>query len=79
LTLKDLYTPHPTKPDLWVYKGRTDDMLVLSSGEKVRPLPMEAIINTHPAVKDCLMVSLLLYVLEYLNYTDQFLLLHMSC
>ncbi|KAK2612056.1 hypothetical protein QQS21_001905 [Conoideocrella luteorostrata] len=57
LTYKDLYEPHPNKPDLWVYRGRTDDLLVMSNGEKVRPLAMEAIINSHPAVSACLMVG----------------------
>lgn len=33
-------------------------MLVLSNGEKVRPVAMEAIINSHPAVSSCLMVSI---------------------
>ena len=56
LTFKDLYAPHPTKSDLWIYKGRTDDLLVLSTGEKVRPLPIEAIVNSHPAIRDCLVV-----------------------
>jgi long-subunit acyl-CoA synthetase (AMP-forming) len=33
-------------------------MLVLSNGEKVRPVAMEAIINGHPAVSACLIVSM---------------------
>ncbi|KAJ5746276.1 Male sterility NAD-binding [Penicillium odoratum] len=57
LTFKDLYAPHPTKSDLWIYRGRTDDMLVLSNGEKVRPVAMEAIINSHPLVSACLIVG----------------------
>lgn len=56
LTFKDLYEKHPTKPGLWLYRGRTDDLLVMSNGEKVRPLAMEAIINSHPAVSCCVMV-----------------------
>ncbi|KAJ5508033.1 Male sterility NAD-binding [Penicillium freii] len=32
-------------------------MLVLSNGEKVRPVAMEAIINSHPAVSSCLVVG----------------------
>jgi long-subunit acyl-CoA synthetase (AMP-forming) len=57
-----LYEPHPTKPDTWLYRGRTDELLVLSNGEKVRPLAMEAIINSHSEVSACLMVS------AYLTY-----------
>lgn len=57
INLKDLYERHPTKPDLWLYRGRIDDMLVMSTGEKIRPLAMEAVINTHPAISACLIVS----------------------
>ncbi|MCJ1387732.1 hypothetical protein MMC18_000575 [Xylographa bjoerkii] len=57
MSLKDLYTRHPTKPDLWLYQGRTDDIVVLSNGEKIRPLAMEAIINSHPAISACLVVG----------------------
>ncbi|EER29953.1 putative NRPS-like protein biosynthetic cluster [Coccidioides posadasii str. Silveira] len=57
MTLKDLYAPHPTKPNLWIYRGRTDDMLVMSNGEKIHPLAAEAIINSHPAVSACLMLG----------------------
>jgi len=38
MSLKDLYTKHPTKPGLWRYKGRADDIIVLSNGEKIRML-----------------------------------------
>lgn len=57
MSLKDLYQPHPTKPGLWLYGGRTDDMIVLSSGEKAHPTSIEAIINQHPAIKSSLMVG----------------------
>ena len=29
----ELYAKHPTKPDLWKYNGRADDIMVLSNGE----------------------------------------------
>lgn len=32
----DLYVPHPSKPDLWHYRGRGDDIIVFLTGEKVR-------------------------------------------
>ncbi|KAI0429011.1 L-aminoadipate-semialdehyde dehydrogenase [Xylaria sp. FL1042] len=57
LCYKDLYEPHPTKPDMWLYRGRTDELLVMSNGEKIRPLAMEAIINSHPEVSACLMIG----------------------
>ncbi|KAF5878579.1 putative nrps-like enzyme protein [Botrytis fragariae] len=44
---KDLYSPHPTKPDLWIYKMRSDDMIPLSNGQIANPSIMEH------AVLDC--------------------------
>ena len=32
----DLFTPHPTNPDLWKIYGRADDQIMHSNGEKVR-------------------------------------------
>lgn len=57
INLKDLYVRHPTKPDLWAYKGRNDDIIVLSNGYKISPLDTEALITAHPAIEGCLMVS----------------------
>lgn len=53
---KDLYVKHPTKADHWAYKGRSDDVVVLSNGYKISPLDMEAFITTHPAINGCLVV-----------------------
>jgi acyl-CoA synthetase (AMP-forming)/AMP-acid ligase II len=41
----------------WQYKGRTDDLIVLSNGEKINPIPMEHIIQSHPSVKAALVVG----------------------
>ena len=57
VNLKDLYVKHPTKPGLWAYNGRNDDIVVLSNGYKISPLDTEALITTHPAIEGCLMVS----------------------
>ena len=57
VNLKDLYTKHPTKPDLWLYKCRNDDVLALSDGTKYSPLEVETTIMGHPAVKGCVVVS----------------------
>jgi len=57
VNLKDLYVKHPTKPGLWAYNGRNDDIVVLSNGYKISPLDTEALITTHPAIDGCLMVS----------------------
>ncbi|KAG8165060.1 hypothetical protein KVR01_005335 [Diaporthe batatas] len=49
--MKDLYSKHPTKEGLWLYRGRADDIIVFSTGEKLNPVDMETIIQSHPAVK----------------------------
>ncbi|KAF5354614.1 hypothetical protein D9757_012341 [Collybiopsis confluens] len=40
---KDLVVRHPTKPDLWRVFGRSDDQIMLSTGEKTNPTPIESI------------------------------------
>ncbi|KAI1630502.1 hypothetical protein EDD37DRAFT_672726 [Exophiala viscosa] len=54
---KDLFGLHPTNRNLWQYRGRTDDVLVLSNGEKLNPLGMEKIIESHPAVMGAIIVG----------------------
>ncbi|KAI9835516.1 MAG: hypothetical protein M1819_001967 [Sarea resinae] len=56
-SMKDLYSKHPTKPDLWMYRGRSDDVIVLSNGEKVQPVDIEGIMGTHPDVLSALVVG----------------------
>jgi hypothetical protein len=53
----DLFSKHPTKPDLWRYQGRTDDILVLSTGSNVNPLVTEGVLLTHPKVVSALLVG----------------------
>lgn len=53
----DLYTQHPTNPNLWKYHGRTDDVIVLSNGEKFNPVTMEVIIETHPLVSRAIVIG----------------------
>lgn len=55
--MKDIYEPHPTKPDLWRFSGRSDDIIVFSNGEKCNPLVMEGMITEHPAVKSALVTG----------------------
>ena len=54
INFKDLYMRHPTKPNLWAFKGRSDDLVVLSNGYKISPLETEAFITTHPDISGCL-------------------------
>ncbi len=54
---KDLYRPHPTKPNLWKFHGRTDDIIVLSNGEKFNPVTMEGIIQGHNLLQGAVIVG----------------------
>ncbi|CAN8099936.1 unnamed protein product [Discula destructiva] len=54
---KDLYRPHPTLPDHWVYHGRADNIIVFSNGEKLNPVTIEDIIMGHPGVKGAMVVG----------------------
>ncbi|KXT02248.1 hypothetical protein AC578_5081 [Pseudocercospora eumusae] len=57
VNLKDLYVKHPTKPDLWAFKGRSDDVVVLSNGYKISPLSLESFISTHQEIEGCLVIG----------------------
>ncbi|MCJ1330754.1 hypothetical protein MMC10_007441 [Thelotrema lepadinum] len=54
---KDLYDKHPTKPNHWKHQGRSDDVLVMSNGEKIVPGPMQDIMKEAPEVHDVLVVG----------------------
>ena len=54
-SINDLYLEHPTKPGLWKYRGRADDILTLTNGEKANLIAMEDLIGTHPAVRSVLL------------------------
>ncbi|TAQ86650.1 hypothetical protein B7494_g5036 [Chlorociboria aeruginascens] len=54
---KDLFKQHPTKPGLWKFHARRDDILVFSSGEKLNPLPMETSVTAIPGVGGALVVG----------------------
>ena len=54
---KDLFSKHPTKPNLWFYEGRSDDVIVFSNGEKFNPSGMEATLRTHPDVSRVIVVG----------------------
>ena len=54
---KDLFVRHPEKKDLWKYKGRLDDVIVFSNGEKFNPVSMENVVSTCPEVSGCVVVG----------------------
>ncbi|KAJ3578218.1 hypothetical protein NPX13_g2342 [Xylaria arbuscula] len=55
--MKDVYSPHPTKKDVWLYRGRTDDIISFTNGERINPYEMEGIIKAHPLVVAVLIVG----------------------
>lgn len=58
-SMQDLYEKHPdqAKPFLYRYKGRKDDVIVLSNGEKLSPALMEATLISHRLVKGAVLVG----------------------
>ncbi|KAI0795715.1 acetyl-CoA synthetase-like protein [Abortiporus biennis] len=51
----DLFLPHPTKPHLWKIYGRADDQIMLSTGEKTNPGPLERILQQDPHIQHAVM------------------------
>lgn len=51
---KDLYTPHPTKPGLWRYARRADDLFKLAWLTKVKAEDVENALERHAAVSRAL-------------------------
>ncbi|KAL8707220.1 MAG: hypothetical protein Q9220_007714 [cf. Caloplaca sp. 1 TL-2023] len=53
----DLFHKHPSKENLWLYAGRSDDVIVLSNGEKLNPLAMQSTMLAHPDVSGVLILG----------------------
>ena len=54
---KDVFTPHPSIPDVWKYVTRIDDRITLINGEKVLPLPIEGRLREDPLVREAAVVG----------------------
>ncbi|KAI1419426.1 hypothetical protein F5Y12DRAFT_778076 [Xylaria sp. FL1777] len=54
---KDLYKPHPTLADHWIYYGRSDNIIVFSNGEKLNPVTIEEIVSDHPELNGALVAG----------------------
>ncbi|KAF5348495.1 hypothetical protein D9756_009661 [Leucocoprinus leucothites] len=52
--VQDLLEAHPQNAKHVKILGRADDLIVLATGEKVRPTTMEQTVSEHPDVKDVL-------------------------
>ena len=55
--MRDLYSHPPGTEDGWVYRGRIDDVIVLSNGEKINPVDMERHVSSCPEVKSAIVVG----------------------
>ncbi|KAG5994521.1 putative NRPS-like protein biosynthetic cluster [Claviceps pusilla] len=53
----DLYKAHPTRKNNWRYRGRADDVIVFSNGEKLNPVTIEAGLTGHPLIRGALVVG----------------------
>ncbi|KAJ4367773.1 hypothetical protein N0V86_009895 [Didymella sp. IMI 355093] len=58
-SMNDLYSKHPdpTKPFLYRWCGRADDIIVLSNGEKLAPALMEAGLRSSPRIQGAMVVG----------------------
>ena len=55
---KDIFAKHPSVEDLWEYRGRLDDLIVLSTGEKLNPSVIEAVIlSSSSRIKSALVIG----------------------
>lgn len=54
---KDLWAAHPSKPNLWAYHGRADDIIVFGPGYMCNPITMEQHVANHSKVRAALMVG----------------------
>ena len=54
---RDLFSKHPTKPNHWLYEGRTDDIVVFSNGEKLNPQSIEQTVSQSPNVAAALVAG----------------------
>ncbi|KAL1793095.1 hypothetical protein ACET3X_008077 [Alternaria dauci] len=78
----DLFAPHPTIKDAWLYHSRADSQLTLITGKKFDPAPLEDAIATSPYLDDVLIFgnnrpfpgALLLRSEQASNMSDQELL-----
>ncbi|KAI4090749.1 MAG: hypothetical protein LQ344_004529 [Seirophora lacunosa] len=54
---RDLFQAHPTKPGLWRFYGRNDDIIVLGNSAKFFPVPMETKLQGHLLLSGALVIG----------------------
>jgi len=83
LATADLFAPHPSTKNAWLYHSRADSQLTLITGKKFDPAPLEDAIATSPYLADVLIFgndrpfpgALLLRSEQARNMSDEALLL----
>lgn len=55
--IKDVFSKHPTKENLWLYEGRLDDLIVFGNGTKHNPLAFEEQLRSNPLIKTALVIG----------------------
>lgn len=55
---KDLYRPHLTLANHWIYQGRSDNIIVFTNGEKLNPVSIENTMMNHPDIKGAVVVGM---------------------
>ncbi len=53
----DLFKPHISKPGLWSFSGRADDLILLSNGHKINPTAMENVVEEHPLISAAILIG----------------------
>ncbi|KAL9616868.1 MAG: hypothetical protein Q9160_008290 [Pyrenula sp. 1 TL-2023] len=54
---RDLFSRHPTKTQLWKFRGRRDEIFVLANARNVEPGPMEKVVSGHAKVKAAILLG----------------------
>ena len=55
---RDLFVRHPSKPNLWSWRARADDIIVFLNGEKTNPISMEQhIVSRTPEIAAALVIG----------------------
>ncbi|PWY69930.1 hypothetical protein BO83DRAFT_399959 [Aspergillus eucalypticola CBS 122712] len=47
----DLFAQHPLRPESWVFRARTDNIIAFTTAEQLNPITMESVIVASPKVK----------------------------
>ena len=69
--MHDIWAKHPTKPNLWRFVGRDDDLIAFAGGSKLYPTPYEALHSGKPFVKAAVLAGQQHYQAVLLLHVEQ--------